>query len=234
MQLTKKIRAIFAICTLTLFSLDSSMPEPAIDKKPITEHSNTAEYLIRDALIQFANQNMAAGLDCLDRAWIQQFDSNWDETGFLILFCKAIGYDRLGMRGTAKNIVHFLRHDLDNKFQNCPPQESNITDAEYQEAFFFMSGLTSLASSREIQAELQSLVIELAFDQSTAVLPAIFLLGQQNWRLAQPDQQAAEYQFCSTSKFVKRWRHIFCKVRQILGLIKEAKDLVDDIKSTVN
>ena len=182
-------------------------------------------------------QNPVAALNILERVSFQreQLEQIWDETDFLVAFCKVIAYDKLGSEFERNNVLDLLLFNLNADSPDIPSQKVTITAQESLEAVGFMKSLASLAPSQEIQMVLQSIVAQLAGE----IFPSFQFsstntLMDRNWQFVHSPREALTLQLCSTSKFIKRWKHILKKAWQILFLIKEAKELIQEADNTIN
>ncbi len=234
-----KFRISFGIYASTLFAFNTSAHYQA-DESPFIYESlgeTSAENTIANVLINFSQNNPLAGLEKLDQLLIQRdrLNENWNETDFLIVFCKIIGCDKLGLQQEARSLLNFLYHNLDEKFQDKITEKFSMTEEENQETLAFMRGISTFAKSEEIQIALQSIVSELASDELPSYARnSAASFGDHDWEFFESGSQPPTAQLSSTSKFIKRWKHILKKAKEILGLLKETKELFDDAKNVLN
>lgn len=144
----------------------------------------------------------------------QQLHPEWNETDFLITFCKLITCDQLGLKQECSSLQHLLSTSLTGAFFEDASEEISITNKESLEASEFLNRLTTLAPSQNVQQVLRSMI---AGSLSRSFQSNSF------------DQDTTQQQSSSTSKFIKRWAHILKKTREILQLLNECKIIFKEI-----
>ena len=234
MNITKTV-LIGLSATSLICNPPSCAPNDSFTEEPVPE--NTESTYLFDHMLELLKQDPASAVKALEEASFQRQQKSlaWDETDFVITFCKAIAYDKLGMDTFAKDSLDLLCVSLTDAEANEPLQEDPLTIGESWEALGFMSALTTLAFSQDTQTSLQSIVMLLAKEMLPLfqIAPPLSF-DRYDWRFA---QSSDIFSIEPCSNFWKRWKHILKKfdewlqrIERIIGILKDTKILEDGSK----
>ena len=237
-NLTNTYRIGFAVLT-SLFVANNGIASgqgtenlPAFDRIA----KNPVESCICDGLTNMLEENPVAALNKLDLASFQrqQLNLGWDETDFLIAFCKVIACDRLGWQQASVDLQNILFTSLDEDTFDALPTDVSITPEEALEAIGFLSGLVSLAPTPNVQMMLQSIITQLAGEALPTFQFASTSLLDRDWQFASAQQNFSKIQLCNTSKTIKRWKHILKKAWEWFEFYKDAKKFLKEVEKELN